>query len=231
MLTARDDLVDRVAGLEIGADDYVTKPFEPRELVARVSAVLRRTRARPMPRGRRPAADTSRAGSSTSRSTVPAREDLRDGAPSPDAGRVRPPLAFAAHPGVALSREQLGDAACSARRSTAFDRTIDSHVKNLRHKLGPRPGGESYIETVRGVGYRAARPMSLRLRLALAFGPGRPADGRRDRAHRADDRRPGVRGDARPRASRAPPARSGTGPGSDGRPARPGRSSRRRRSP
>jgi DNA-binding response OmpR family regulator len=64
--------------------------------------------------------------------------------------------AFAAHPGLALSREQLG-ALVFGEAFAAFDRTIDSHVKNLRHKLGPRPGGQSYIETVRGVGYRAAR--------------------------------------------------------------------------
>jgi DNA-binding response OmpR family regulator len=153
LLTARDDVIDRVAGLELGADDYVTKPFEPREVVARVGAVLRRltTGAEPL-----------------SPALVPTRYvDLvidrdarvveRDGT---DCELTRAEFdllaALVDHGGAVLTREQLG-AALFGESFTAFDRTIDSHVKNVRRKLGPAPDGSQYIETARGLGYRAVR--------------------------------------------------------------------------
>ena len=162
MLTARDDVIDRVAGLELGADDYVTKPFEPREVVARVGAILRRFGR---PAGSQPgAADDAAQPRSTSvffdlTIDLDARDVIR--------GTVSLPLtrteldilaALTEQAGRVWTREQIGQRVFGESFDT-FDRTIDSHVKNLRAKLGARADGGSYVETVRGVGYRAARPI------------------------------------------------------------------------
>ena len=128
MLTARDDVIDRVAGLEMGADDYVTKPFEPRELVARIGAVLRRL-------------DDSRA-TSAPRTLLDlsidadAREVHR-GDEAIGLTRVEFDLlmALAERPGAVLGRGQLGER-IFGEAFESDDRTIDSHVKNLRRKLG-----------------------------------------------------------------------------------------------
>ena len=159
MLTARDDVIDRVAGLEIGADDYVAKPFEPREVVARVGAVLRRLGP---PSGITP-------GSAVLTTDAPrpffdltvdraAREVRRDDR-LVELTRVEFDLLWTLveHPGMVLGRGQLGELVFG-ESFEADDRTMDSHIKNLRHKLGQRPGGDQYVQTVRGVGYRAARP-------------------------------------------------------------------------
>ena len=155
MLTARDDVIDRVAGLETGADDYVTKPFEPRELVARVSAVLRRTAP---PVRQVPTSDGNDPEPFHDLQIDTAGREIRRAAAVLPLTRAEFDLlaVLAARPGTAMTRERLG-VFVFGEAFDAYDRTIDSHVKNLRHKLGTRPDGGPYIETVRGVGYRGAR--------------------------------------------------------------------------
>ncbi len=164
MLTARDDVIDRVAGLELGADDYVTKPFEPREVVARVGAILRRFgRAANSGNGHGAEPAPPRLAWTFFDLTIDmdARDVLRTGASLPLTRTELDVLAaLAEQPGRVWTRDQIGQRIFGESFDT-FDRTIDSHVKNLRAKLGSRPDGGSYLETVRGVGYRAARPVDL----------------------------------------------------------------------
>jgi DNA-binding response OmpR family regulator len=165
MLTARDDVIDRVAGLEIGADDYVTKPFEARELVARIGAVLRRTTGGTAAAGN--ATGGPGGGAAAGPPQVERFLDLEIDRAAREVRRAEQVLpltraefdllaTLAAHAGVAMTREQLGEQVFG-ETFDAFDRTIDSHVKNLRHKLGSPPDGGAYVDTIRGVGYRGAR--------------------------------------------------------------------------
>jgi two-component system response regulator RegX3 len=162
MLTARDDVIDRVAGLELGADDYLVKPFEPREVVARVGAILRRfgrTTVAP-PDGAGPEEPQTRPPSALFDLTIDleTRDVSRAGVSLPLTRTELDVLAvLAGQPGRVWTREQIGHR-IFGESFDAFDRTIDSHVKNLRAKLGLRPDGGPYVETVRGVGYRAADP-------------------------------------------------------------------------
>ena len=148
MLTARGDETDRIVGLELGADDYVVKPFSPKELVARVRAVLRRSRA-----------------------AARGDEIVRAGDVEIDTGRMRvsvggapvelTPTEFqllatlAREPGRVFTRSQLLDAVHGVAIET-YERAIDAHVKNLRRKIEPTPGDPRYVVTVHGVGYRFA---------------------------------------------------------------------------
>src|SRR6476661_4864406 len=150
MLTARDDELDKLLGLELGADDYLTKPFSPRELVARVRAVLRRVDAH---------ADHA------------ADEVIRAGDLVLDVPRMRTELegraieltpteftllaALARQPGRIFTRSQLLDAVHGIAFES-YERAIDTHIKNIRRKLEPDPRRPVHVLTVYGVGYRLA---------------------------------------------------------------------------
>ena len=148
MLTARDDELDKLLGLELGADDYVTKPFSPRELVARVRAVLRRAERPPE------AGETIRAGDVTL--DVPRmRTEVAGRAVDLTPTEFQLLATLAARPGRIFTRAQLLDAVRGVTFET-YERAIDSHVKNLRRKLEPDPRRPRYVLTVYGVGYRFA---------------------------------------------------------------------------
>ena len=148
MLTARGDEADRIVGLELGADDYVVKPFSPKELVARVRAVLRRTRA-----------------------TRLGEETLRAGDVEIDTAKMRVVVAgqsveltptefhllatLVREPGRVFTRGQLLDAVHGVAVES-YERAIDAHVKNIRRKIEPTPGSPRYVLTVHGIGYRFA---------------------------------------------------------------------------
>jgi two-component system alkaline phosphatase synthesis response regulator PhoP len=147
MVTARAEEDDRLLGLEAGADDYVTKPFSPRELVARVRAVLRRS-ALPADR------QLLRAGDVTL--DVPRLAATRDGRPIDlTSTEFHLLAALARQPGRVFTRGQLLDA-IRGEAVEAFDRAIDAHVKNLRRKIEHDSRRPSIIVTVYGVGYKCA---------------------------------------------------------------------------
>ncbi|CQR71806.1 Transcriptional regulatory protein WalR [Sporomusa ovata DSM 2662] len=148
MLTARDEVSDRLVGLEIGADDYVTKPFSPKEVVARVKAILRRTKQITV-------------------KTQPVRlgdvvidlnqfQVIKGGQPvelTPTEFKILELLA--GHPGRVFSRLQIVEQT-QGYSFESYERTIDAHIKNLRRKIENNPKEPEYIQTVYGVGYRMA---------------------------------------------------------------------------
>lgn len=157
LLTARGEDVDRIVGLEIGADDYLPKPFNPRELVARIRAILRRTKE-----------------GKPSAPPVPAIVRVGDIELDPATRVVRHhgrPVEFTSvefslleallrDAGRVVTRERLATIVLS-RKFSPFDRSIDMHVSKVRRKLGDTDGGTEYIKTVRGVGYIFTLPREV----------------------------------------------------------------------
>jgi DNA-binding response OmpR family regulator len=148
MLTARSEETDRVVGLELGADDYLVKPFSPRELVARVRAVLRRTDA---PHGERERFAVGEVAFDTGRREVTVGDRVVD----LTATEFDLLVQMARQPGRVFTRAQLLGALHGVVVES-YDRTIDAHVKNIRRKLEPDPRRPRYLLTVHGVGYRFA---------------------------------------------------------------------------
>jgi DNA-binding response OmpR family regulator len=156
VLSARGTTIDRIAGLEDGADDYLPKPFSPSELVVRVKAILRR--ANP------PADPASTAGARTGRIAHndlvldPERHEVTVAGSMVQLTHVEFRLlqALLEADGRVLSRDQLLDAVWGADQSEVLDRTIDVHIRRLRDKLGDDPEAPRYVATVRGAGYRSA---------------------------------------------------------------------------
>ncbi len=151
MLTARGEDVDRIVGLEMGADDYIPKPFNPRELLARIHAVLRR----------RPVADAPGAPSMTDEVVkfgefqldLGTRVLRKNGEPVPlTTGEFAVLKAFARHPKQPLSRDKLMEIA-RGREYEAFDRSLDVQVSRLRKMIEPDPSKPRFLQTVWGVGY------------------------------------------------------------------------------
>jgi two-component system alkaline phosphatase synthesis response regulator PhoP len=148
MLTARAEETDRIVGLEMGADDYVTKPFSPREVVARVRAVLRRAQ----PADERDLPPVLRVGPiALDRSTHTVTVNGEPADLTPTEFDVLDTLMST--PGRVYSRAEILEAVQGVTFE-AYERTVDAHIKNLRRKIEPQPANPTCILTVRGVGYR-----------------------------------------------------------------------------
>jgi DNA-binding response OmpR family regulator len=146
MLTARDEVTDKIVGLEMGADDYVTKPFDPKELVSRVRAVLRRTESRVKPKDILHVSDLA---IDIEKRQVRRGEIFIDLTPN----EFELLKVMAESPGRVFSRMQLLDKV-QGDAYEGYERTIDSHIKNIRKKIELDPEHPQYIITVYGVGYK-----------------------------------------------------------------------------
>jgi len=155
MLTARSEESDKLVGLELGADDYMTKPFSPKELVARIRTVLRRAQRS------REAPEVIRVGSDVELD-VP-RMETRIGRRQIDLTKTEFEIlaTLARQPGRVFTRAQLLEAV-HGEAFESYERAIDAHIKNIRRKVEPDPREPRYLQTVFGVGYRFAEPPAER---------------------------------------------------------------------
>jgi two-component system OmpR family response regulator len=146
MLTARDDTTDKIIGLELGADDYVTKPFDPKEIVSRVRAVLRRSESTPVSKSVYRVGDIS---------IDIEKHSVHHGEKNIELTSIEFEIykALAENPGRVYSRAQLLDR-IQGDTYEGYERTIDTHIKNLRRKLDIPADHPGYIVTVYGVGYK-----------------------------------------------------------------------------
>ena len=155
LLTARAEETDRIVGLELGADDYVTKPFSPRELMARIKAVLRRSSGESNQRVRAPDAESFSFGPRILKTGERELVD-RDGVAIPlSTGEYNILHAFVTHPRRVLSRDQLLDLT-QGRELAAFERSIDNHISRLRKKIEENAADPKLVKTVWGGGYMLA---------------------------------------------------------------------------
>ncbi len=151
MLTAKGEDVDRIVGLEMGADDYLPKPFNPRELLARINAVLRRKAAEEVPGA--PTQDDQSVSFGEFSLDLGTRALTKAGEPvALTTGEFAVLKVFARHPRVPLSREKLMELA-RGREYEAFDRSLDVQISRLRKLIEPDPSKPKYIQTVWGLGY------------------------------------------------------------------------------
>ena len=151
MLTARDDESDKLVGLELGADDYMTKPFSPKELVARVRAVLRRVE------GLEAAADVIRVGGDVEVDVPQMRVTVAGRSVELTLTEFQLLATMARQPGRVFTRAQLLDAVHGVAVES-YERAIDAHIKNIRRKLEPDPRSPRYLLTAYGVGYKFSGP-------------------------------------------------------------------------
>ena len=157
MLTARSEEIDRVVGLSVGADDYLAKPFSPRELVARVKALLRRPRALPTSARVSPAPDAAAVPPGLA-VDVPRRIATVDGRRiALTTTEFEILAALSRDPGIVVSRQALLDSVWGVD-FVGDDHLVDVHVANLRRKIGDDADAPRFVETVRGAGYRLVQP-------------------------------------------------------------------------
>lgn len=154
MLTAKSEEIDKILGLEIGADDYLTKPFSPRELMARIKSILRRS---------------SQNRETQNQNNILKIHDLIINVEKMEIRRNEELLHFSSlefrlllfliqHPGVVFTRDRLMEEIYADDNVLVFDRTIDVHIKNIRKKLSDDPKSPTYIQSIFGVGYKMIEP-------------------------------------------------------------------------